>query len=204
VIRSRDQVQAEIRHLEDRWYDVVDGGWSDFSKAHKALRAAYTVPRVQAILVHQYMENRARAIFAGEAGIYMPEVGEQLFFLNYQNRYIIKPRMLYRDFTVASNNTRLAWSFEDQDQLPLPFMPDPVTNLHLGYLLNATRTGMASAHIVCPDGVGGTAWEWTLQGGAEAAGPITMPIPAPTTGPRARPKEAEPAAAEERRDAAGS
>ncbi|MBF6604205.1 MAG: hypothetical protein IVW53_01295 [Chloroflexi bacterium] len=204
MFRPLDEVQADLQHLEDRCQTVVASAWADYAEQHRALRWQYNVPRVQAVLLHQYMENWARSLFVDEPSITMPPPGSQLFFLDYRHKYIIKPRKLNHDFTVANNSTRLALDFVEQDdgQLALDSMPEPVTNLHLGYLLNATRSAMISAHIVCPNGVAGYRWEWTLRAPDVGSEPIRLP--APDTGPRARPKEVEPPAAEERQDASGS
>lgn len=191
--RSLDEVQRDLGHLEGALAGVVDGGWDLYTEKHRDLRGGYHL-RAQAMLVHIYMEQTARSTLDEISSISMPVPGSQLFYINFENKYLIKPRKLNPDFTVVTNWTALGFDFEDQDsvQMTLPGMPDPVTKLHLGYLLNPAKSGYSSIHIVSPDGVGRVEWEWTVASTASDSGPIRFPVTPPPDGGRlAWPKREE-------------
>lgn len=200
MFRPLDVVQADLGYLEPDFYDVVAEAWDEYATRHREHRGQY-LPRQQADLVHRYMELACRRRFEGSAGVVMPPDGSQAFFMDFDQRYRVKPRKLNRDFTVCNNTTRLALDFVDQDdvQTELPGMPDALTKLHLGYLLNVAGSGMASVHVVCPSSVEGNYWEWLLTRPYTMQEPATLPT-GRKPGPRARPKESQQPAAEKHDD----
>jgi len=205
MLRTQDDAERDLGHLDAMFFLIVRGAWDNYEERHRVLRGDYTNARVQATLLHQYMENRARALLVDVPGITMPPPGSQLFYIDWHLTYRIKPRMLHwPGYAVATNMTRLGLAFVDQsDDLQMTLgLVEPITNLHLGYLLNAAHSGMASAHLVCPDGPEDYHWQRTLQPPEEAAAPVRLPQPEP--GPRVKPKETEPPADDERQDGAAS
>lgn len=195
--RTEEEVRADLGSHEGRFHAVVEFAWADYADDHKKLRGRYTQPRVQAVLMHQYMENQARLLFGDVPGFYVPPIGSQLFYIDYQHKYLLKPRLIYPTFTVAMNWTNLALDFVDQvdGQLALGSMPSPMTHLHWGYLLNLTHTAMSGAVMVCPDGPYGYAWKWLLNRPDEGQQPIHLPQP--DRGPLAWPKSPPHAADEQ-------
>lgn len=194
MLRSLAEAQLDLAEYQDVFYRIPAEGWDWFHERQRELRGGYT-PRTRADIVHDYMEEKARALFADVPGVWLPPLGEQGFSITIRNKWCLQLHKLNDDFTICNNSTRLALEFLDQGggQLPLTGMPSPVTNLHLGYLLNATETGMASAHIVCPNGTGAYHWEWTLLPEASAGPePAILPLEPPAKpGSLVRPKPSE-------------
>ena len=206
--RLREEAQADLASLSGTLYRIPADAWDEFNERHRELRGDY-LPRSQANLVHDYMEKAARSLLADEPGIYMPEPGTQTFYIGIRHTWVFRLHKLNNDFTICNNSTPLSLEFLDQDdvQLGLPAMPGSVTNLHLGYLLNVTETGMSSVHIVCPNGPGAYYWEWTLLPEADQGRePVALPIaPQPSEPDRlARPKPSEKPVEQPAKDGSGA
>lgn len=185
--RSRDDAEDDLGWLFPLLYRIVDEAWAIFAAEHRFLRGDYPL-RAQATLVHTYMEKVARTILEGMPGVNMPPPGTQGFYIEVDNRWRIRLRKLNTDFSVCNNSTKITWEFATQqdEQLGLPAMPEPVTSVYVGYLLNGTKSGMASAHVVCPDNEENYRWELTLLPPAEEP-PVQLPVaPSSPDGPQDR------------------
>ena len=182
--RSKAESQRDLAPFEEHLAEVVVGGWGDYIAKYPSRLKDFHL-RLQAMLVHSHMEQRARAVFTGVSGFHLPPPGGQTFFVDYDNRYRIRLHKLNPNFTIAYNMTLEAVGFLTQrtDQLVLPGMPDSVTNLNLGYVLNATKSGPASVHLVSPDGLRGYSWEWTLKEAAAVGGTLIRLPTAPSSAP---------------------
>jgi hypothetical protein len=204
VYRSREEVQGDLGAYEGLLAEIPHRAWGIFQEKHRDLRGQYGRPLVQPVLIHNYMEVVARESLKERDGFTMPPPGALLFYIDWNHKYVIKPRMLYSNYTVATNSTTLGFAFEDgSGQLPLPNMPEEVTALHLGYVPNQTKTSYASIHITCSARVGRNGWEWTLTAAAGGEQPIPFPDrPRPGDGGRLvkprRPVQVEDQPTEER------
>ena len=184
MYRSKEEVQRDLEPYEAAFERIPREAWAIYEDKHRDLRGQYIVPLVQPVLLHNYMVVVSRATLSHVPGITLSVPGAPYFFINVENKYIIKPRLLYSNFAVATNFTTLGLTFEDQEpgQLSLSGMPEQVTYLHLGYRTNRTKSSYTSIHIVCLSGIGQKAWEWTLSAAAPGEQPIPFPVQPPQDG----------------------
>jgi hypothetical protein len=105
--------------------------------------------RTRATLIHNYMMNLARPVFADDADIYQVEKQETIFFVANQ-------RLVFRfkkgdDIGLSRNiETQASLAFNDPQQT-LPELPD-VGRVDIAYVLNPLETLIDRVLVVARDG----------------------------------------------------
>jgi hypothetical protein len=160
--------------------------WARFNYAQRDERAVLSRARVQADMIHNYMEHEARTLLADDQLVVLSPISLQAFTMEVMGKWRLRLHLLHGDFTTSVNTTGLGLQFVQQraDQLELDFRGPQLTNLHLGYRLNSARSGLASVHIVCPKSEEAIFWQYTLLG-PDIDGPEGDRITRPD-GPRPR------------------
>lgn len=177
MIRTESQACASLGRLEELLHQCVHAAWDDYANPTlygPQSRAIHTL-RTQATIVRDHMVYHARQLFGNIAGVTFVERG-QLFLLNVENDFVIKLKRLDRALRTANIPTQLALDFNEQTQLSLPGLPNPVTHLHLGYQLNRTKSGMAKVYVTCPDG-SRVFWAYELEAPAISAFNVVTTMP---------------------------
>lgn len=185
MLRSREEAEASLAELAEPFYLIPARAWERYNDKQRDERALFR-PRTQADIVHVYMESVARDLLAGLPGVTLSSPALQGFSIEVFGLWRIRLHKFNDDFTICINQTTLALEFVGQAvQLDLPFGERPLTNLHLGYRTNATNSGLASVHVVCPRSEGEVSWQYTLVPPVSGTDPTQIPL-APTPGPRPR------------------
>ena len=178
-----------------------------FDRYHDRQRDERAVfrPRVQADIIHAYMEAEARGLLRTVWNVVLSPPSMQAFFFDVEGRWRFRLHKLNDDFTIENNRTVLALEFIEQrgPQIALGLGHAEPTNLHLGYRLNPVRTGLASVHIVCPTSEQEIAWQYILPAPDVGPQPAQPVRPVRPDGPRLRPGET-PAEAPRRADESGA
>jgi hypothetical protein len=159
--------------------------WERYNDKQRDERALFPA-RTQADMIHAYMAAVARDLLTGRSGVVLSPPAFQAFSIEVFSTWLFRLHKLNDDLTISINTTTLALEFVGQVvQLDLPFGEQPLTNLHLGYRTNATNSGLASVHVVCPKSEEEVSWHYTLLPSDSGTDPTQIPV-APTPGPRPR------------------
>jgi hypothetical protein len=204
LVRSMDEALADFGDgrgvgLGEALRLIPVRAWARYNDKQREERAVLSRPRIQADMIHGYMESQARVSLADHSEVALSPPTMQAFFIDVMRKWRLRPHLLNDDFTIQTNTTRLALEFVEQapTQLELEFGEPVLTNLHLGYRLNSARSGLASVHIVCPKSKEAVFWHYTLLG-PEIDGPLPERAVRPD-GPRPRLRPSEAPAEEPRR-----
>lgn len=183
-----EEAQADLEELEPKLRLIPVRAFERFNEKQREERALFRL-RVQADVIHAYMEHEARALLRTEWSVVLSPPSMQAFYFDVLGHWRVRLHKLNDDFTIENNRTRLALDFVEQvhPQTSLGLADHP-TNLHLGYRLNSAKTGLASAHIVCPASEQEYLWQYILPepGDQEPERLPTVP-PMQPLGPRLRP-----------------
>lgn len=187
MVRSRDEAQGDFGELEPKLRLIPVRAFARYNERQRDERAFFRL-RTQADVIHAYMEDEARVLLRTEWTVTLAPRSMQGFFFDVLGKWRFRLHKLNDDFTIENNRTMLALEFLDQapTEPTLGLLTNP-TNLHLGYRLNSAKTGLASVHIVCPNGEEQIAWQYILPGPKDQEPEPLPAVPQQPMGPRLRP-----------------
>jgi hypothetical protein len=190
LLRSVDDAQTDLADLATPFYRIPELAWERYNTQLWTQRGIFNL-RVQADVVHSFMCHFARELLTGQPGVTLSSPDAQTLTAEIRRRFTWRMRLhkFNDDLSVPFNDTILGLEFIEQlGQLTLEEEP---TNLHLGYRLNPTRSGMAGVHVVCPSSEDQIEWQYAVQRPDDGSEPTPFPAPAPLgPRPRLRPGEA--------------
>jgi hypothetical protein len=198
-----EEAQADLAELEPKLRLIPVRAFQRYNDKQREERALFRL-RVQADVVHAYMEHEARSLLRTEWSVVLSPPSVQAFHFDVLGKWRLRLHKLNDDFTIENNRTRLALDFleQTQPQTNLGLAPPP-TNLHLGYRLNTAKSGLASVHMVCPTSEQEILWQYILpEPGEQGPEPLRGTPPTPPAAPRLRP--AEPAERRQRNGESGA
>lgn len=197
MVRTKAEARGSLGPIEPLLAEVVSSAFEDYEHDTPTVRS-FLRRGAQATVIHSLMVKHARRLFAGMDGVEIHDDG-QLFCLVIRGEWTIKFRMLGAGLHVASTGTQLGMDFAEQVPTPIYgqqmalFSLEGPTYIHVGYRLNKTKTGIASIHVVCPNGERRNHWDYDLDDNA-AIGAVPVPIApkTPTIDPQRGPRRVAP------------
>lgn len=198
MFRPLEEALADLEPFDVDFYRIPRLAWDHYNDKQRTERGFLSRLRIQADMLHGYMEWYARQLLTGRPGIALSSPEEQGFHFDILDKWRFRLHKLNDDFTIQNNRTALALQFIEQDAEQMAFFGEP-TNLHLGYRLNSAKSGLASVHVVCPRSEEDVSWHYTVLPQEPKDDARIVPI-RPDTGPpspRLRPIE-QPAQAPQR------
>jgi hypothetical protein len=155
----------------DRFTAALADGFSEYDEIDPKLRAKNR-SRSKSSNINDFISHRIQEEFDGVGGaVFVERHGAIQLIL--ENTYRVKFKKLDRRLRAHNVPTQTVMAFWFQAQQILPFTPDPVANVWVGY--TATKSGaLEGIYIVCPQGRH-NAWEIPLGIERAASQPITFP-----------------------------
>ena len=186
MIRTKEEAEAQLpTTLLNSFYEIVDSAWGEYERDYRETRGNHR-QGTQATVLHDLMGKHAQARLDGIQNVAVISQ-TQTVLVNVNDDWLIKFRKLRKGtLTTAANRTLFSDEFLGQHPLQLPLLREP-THLVVGYVLNRTKSGMQSVHVVCPMGRKRRMWDFEILPPAAAA-QRPIPIAVPPTGPRVAPK----------------
>ena len=171
MIRADEDIVREVLHpYEDAIFKLIHGAWDDWRNLSLGGRLIFPA-RARACLVHDFMVQRAIAVWADDGAVRVVQQNETA-------KFVVNNRVLLRfkkadDRGLGSNiPTQASLSFVDQEQ-ELPGIPD-AHKIEIVYVLNRLQTQIERIVVVARNG-DERLWDYAIAP-AQTAEIISLPI----------------------------
>jgi len=182
MVQTRDYAMSRLRRLEAVLWQVIANAWREYEHDYRSVRGNHR-PGTQATVLHDLIVKQIRLTLFGLPGVLIIEQ-PQTILVSVDNEWLLKFKLLRPgSLRSATNQTSFAGDFFSQQPVQLTLFKEP-THLVVGYVLNKTRSGMESVHVVCPRDTQRNAWDFQIEPVAAQATTVTA-LPKP---PRSRVK----------------